>query len=157
MRSIRSVDYAATAHAVAIHGADNLEVLPNAGHSPMIEVPGTLAALVDFLVQDYAGTMMCAARLSTTIGNGFGRSSPPTRVVTTHQVAGYANARADRRRDGGAQVRQEIARRACNTTPPGSSSATQAGEQHAHRAGSAERLPGDSTCRPTSLRRRLPP
>ncbi|MCB9115510.1 MAG: alpha/beta hydrolase [Caldilineaceae bacterium] len=51
------VDRAATTRTlIAIPGADNLEVLPNAGHSPMIEVPGTLAARwVDFLVQDHAG------------------------------------------------------------------------------------------------------
>lgn len=51
------VDRAATTRTlIAIPGADNLEVLPNAGHSPMIEAPDTLAARwVDFLVQDHAG------------------------------------------------------------------------------------------------------
>ncbi len=51
------VDRAATTRTlIAIPGADNLEVLPNAGHSPMIEAPAALAARwVDFLVQDHAG------------------------------------------------------------------------------------------------------
>ncbi len=51
------VDRAATTRTlIAIPGADNLEVLPNAGHSPMIEAPAALAARwIDFLVQDHAG------------------------------------------------------------------------------------------------------
>lgn len=51
------VDRAATTRTlIAIPGADNLEVLPNAGHSPMIEAPVALTARwVDFLVQDHAG------------------------------------------------------------------------------------------------------
>jgi len=51
------VDRATTTRTlIAIPGAGNLEILPNAGHSPMIESPAALATRwVDFLVQDHAG------------------------------------------------------------------------------------------------------
>ena len=41
---------------IAIPGADNLEVLRDVGHSPMIEAPATLLELfTDFITQDFAG------------------------------------------------------------------------------------------------------
>ena len=41
---------------IAIPGAANLEVLPNCGHSPMIEVPLLLAErVVEFITQDFVG------------------------------------------------------------------------------------------------------
>ncbi|MEZ4618766.1 MAG: alpha/beta hydrolase [Caldilineaceae bacterium] len=40
---------------IAIPGANNLEILRNVGHSPMIEAPSTLAErLLEFITEDYA-------------------------------------------------------------------------------------------------------
>ncbi len=41
---------------IAIPGASNLEILPNVGHSPLIEAPLALAErIIDFLSEDFAG------------------------------------------------------------------------------------------------------
>lgn len=41
---------------IAIPGANNLEILPNVGHSPMIEAPIALAErIIDFMAEDFAG------------------------------------------------------------------------------------------------------
>ncbi|MBX3015461.1 MAG: alpha/beta hydrolase [Caldilineaceae bacterium] len=46
---------AMTRSLIAIPGANNLEVLRNVGHSPMIEAPVALAErLIDFITEDYA-------------------------------------------------------------------------------------------------------
>ncbi len=41
---------------IAIPGASNLEILPNVGHSPLIEAPLALAErIIDFISEDFAG------------------------------------------------------------------------------------------------------